>query len=270
MTERFQKRNHGITAAQISDNPDQYFGKKVINYSGTEAAETLEWRIFYADDKNIYLISDEPIDDEKFIPKGKGGTNSTKSQYGSYYSFEEVLEDYTLGSADITERSQAKNWISWVEDYPTSVFPAIKASAYLLDTIVWNPIYVGQDAEYAVGCPTLELYLASYKKIYPNTELPKFEKREYGYEHITEISGVGPNNIYRETCIASPAMQNGGLYSDGIGVFELIDMNTRNGILSIRGCTKRGGASVMFSIRPIICLKEGVILEEKEGDLAIL
>ena len=42
MTERFQKRNHGITAAQISDNPDQYFGKKVINYSGTEAAETLE------------------------------------------------------------------------------------------------------------------------------------------------------------------------------------------------------------------------------------
>ena len=65
-------------------------------------------------------------------------------------------------------------------------------------------------------------------------------------------------------------MQNGGLYSDGIGVFELIDMNTRNGILSIRGCTKRGGASVMFSIRPIICLKEGVILEEKEGDFAIL
>ena len=59
-----------VTAKDISSNPKLYYGKTVTNYlcasnySAENSNGVRAWKIFYADDKNIYLIADDYIHSE--------------------------------------------------------------------------------------------------------------------------------------------------------------------------------------------------------------
>ena len=63
----------GLSAEEISQNPTTYYGAEVIGYT-CESDGVSKWRIFYADESNIYLIADDYIAAED-APKGQGGTS---------------------------------------------------------------------------------------------------------------------------------------------------------------------------------------------------
>ena len=51
-----------------------------------------------------------------------------------------------------------------------------------MDTNVWSAYYAGEDAEYAMGGPTLEMYCASYKDTHPSKYLECGNVDSYGYK----------------------------------------------------------------------------------------
>ena len=121
------------------------------------------WRIFYADENNIYLIADDYIEPAD-APNGKGG-RPVSSSGSRYIGFRNVVNDYAGGS-DIGLSNPAREWLDTYLDssYGTSTNNNMKAVAYLMDTNVWSSYYGDgeNNAEYAIGGPTLEMFCASY------------------------------------------------------------------------------------------------------------
>jgi len=162
----------GITAAQVAAAPSTYYGKTISNYSCTASAGVNAWKIFYADSNNIYIITDNYIHYD-YLPKSTNYTLYKNSNYR--FSFNDIVNDYN-GSANILNTSitdsRVKKWISWATKYSTSTNLNIKAVAYMLDTSKWNLLYKNNTyADYAIGGPTLELFVASYNQRYPSLNI---------------------------------------------------------------------------------------------------
>lgn len=167
---KFYKKSE-VTAKDIAKNPIKYYGELVTNYTcPSEGVET--WRIFYADETNIYLIANHYLTQDN-IPSSPSGIkikNIGKGNNGNN-QFSDIINDevYQNGSAWIIENSKAKNWLSlYLANNPNSVEKNAKSATYLMDTNIWSKYYGGTRAEYAIGTPTLELYCASYKDTHPN------------------------------------------------------------------------------------------------------
>ncbi len=90
------------TTQDIANNPDksEFYGATVTGYTCQNSAGVKNWKLFYADASNIYLIADDYISYE-YAPKGKGGSSLNKGDTDYKLYFTDIVSDY-LGSSDIT------------------------------------------------------------------------------------------------------------------------------------------------------------------------
>ena len=159
-----------VSAAVIAQNPTGFYGKEVENY-GVIYNYTIganKWRIFYADENNIYLITDDYIDYD-FAPKA-GSYSVTRNN--SYYrlSMNDIYQYYD-GASSINSMF-ADKWLSlYIQSHSSAKDIASRATAYMLDMNIWSPIYANEYAEYAIGGPTIEIYCASYNNTHPLEEI---------------------------------------------------------------------------------------------------
>ena len=165
----------GITAEDIAEeiltNPETYYGKTVSGYTCTNSSAVANWKIFYAGNDfsadgsyHIYLISDYYIPYAS-IPKTSAGTSLTQSTYSHSASWNDTaLNDYPTGSGNVTNSDIKKlnNDYFNVKSY-SSTSNNIKAVAYMLDTNAWSA-YEGENADYAVGGPSIEMIMKSYSQ----------------------------------------------------------------------------------------------------------
>ena len=163
--------------------------------------------------------------------------------------------DYT-GAADIKD----DKIIKWLKEYlksnSQSTQKNIKYVAYMLDTDVWKG-YAGDNAEYAVGGPTIELFCESYNQLntnkisYMSNEIGYKIKREADSEWVDSIDlskdSLYYNNEYYK--LASPA-----------AYYEEWTCAVFSGDI---GCNS-GYNNVDIGFRPIVCLKRGTELLLKE------
>ena len=255
----------GIGADEIKKAPSSYYGKVVTGYTCDSPGVTT-WRIFYADESNIYLIADDYISAEN-APDGKGGSKLYK--HSTYQlSFDDVYKDYS-GASWISQNSKGAKWLSGflnANSYNTSSSTNIniRAVAYMMDTNVWS-IYAGDNAEYAIGGPTLELFCASYKDTHPNRYIECSVTNANGYSvkwsdagsYSNYISGLARdefNKIYIKSdtdnatalWLASPSADysNGVVYAYSYGNVGSTD-----------------SYSSYLGFRPLVCLRSEVQLE---------
>lgn len=258
----------GFFASDIANSEDkgQYYGAIVKGYECENSEGVTEWRIFYADQNNIYLITDESID-FKYMPKSKlGKTLVQDSANSKYVAFSSIIGEYE-GSKDIQENSLAKKWLSqFLKGYPNSKNQNIKAVAYMMDTDVWK-VFAGEKAEYAIAGPTIELFCASYQDTHPDKYI------------ICDVFSPG----YKARWNDEPYAAN--YYVDNIAKGEFNKIYVNQGYtfwLSSPGpevsCVSRsfGGASTGTidsyylqetyggSLRPVVCLKSNVKLKKVE------
>ena len=192
-------------AAVISQNPELYYGKEVENYGvkyDNTADANNKWRIFYADEENIYLITDDYIHADYAPDSANYEIYVNNNNYK--LSFNNVYKDYT-GAADI-DSTFANKWLSaYYPSNSTSINRNIRAVAYMLDSDIWNPIYKNEYAEYAIGGPTLEMFCASYKDTHPSDYIEctanstGYQVRWQGGSYSTYIDGLAAdeyNSIY--------------------------------------------------------------------------
>ena len=185
-----------FNATEIAGNPSKHYGGYVTNYTTPSGDPDVWWRIFYADESNIYLIADDYIH-YNYCPVGAKGSSVTMETDDDDYKlgFDDVYNDYT-GAIDITDPRITK----WIQKYldvaPTSTNTNIRAVAYMLDEQFWSEKYANPTyAEYAIGGPTLEMFVASYNKTHENPMYCSAD--QYGYyiswtegEILEYISGL--------------------------------------------------------------------------------
>ena len=174
-----------ITASNIKSNPSEYYGKnvnyspEVTNHGNGQKESVTGWKVFFADDDNIYLISQNFIKCDLLAGVGlypnatrphyvinadNGGGNDTRVNFDNY----DLRQIYSNGSSNVNDTAK-----SWLDQYYNKNFSSsndnMKITAYLMDTAVWSEYAQLNIADYAIGSPTLQMIAASYNSLHPNT-----------------------------------------------------------------------------------------------------
>ena len=155
-----------INAAEVAKHPVVYCGKEVTGYTCDNSAGVSKWKIYHSDGKNIYLIADNYITG-KYIPSKDGATMTASTAYTNAYYFDDTLLNKYTGAVSITD-TNITPWLSYLKssyggsDNTNNKNINMKATAYLLDTEIWKGFKNSTKAKYAIGAPTLDMFVASY------------------------------------------------------------------------------------------------------------
>ena len=268
-----------LKASDIAAKTDKtkIYGATVTGYTLPSGTTTdVKWKIFYADNSNIYLIADNYVERAN-LPNSTDGTTATANKPNDGYSsnartayFSNILGDYA-GSSRITEsKLKALNNDYFNTKGYTSANNNMKSVAYMMDTTAWNSKFRDTSkAEYVVGGPTVELlfksYNEKYKTAYESQAVESSDKSNTGYQ-IRKTSSDSWSNyvnsmltksdslyvITKETdalayWLASPSAYNPDrvMYVDSGGYVERDPYNIRTD-----------------GFRPLVCLKSDVTLEK--------
>ena len=154
-------------AQEIASSPDKYYGKTVTGYEA-EYGNVVGWKIFYAGNEfssdgsyHVYLIADNYIPREN-IPQSSGGHSLNAGNYPRAAYFTNILNDYSGSSSIKNAQIKKLNNDYFTKNY-SSTNNNMRAVAYMLDTNVWS-VYAGEDAQYAVGGPSIEMVMKSYSQ----------------------------------------------------------------------------------------------------------
>ena len=252
-----------IVATVVAKKSQDYYGKRITNYSANGVDD---WKIFYSDGNNVYLISTDYVEVEKLPAPKNGGSKpvNTNTSYIKAAPLSNVVSGYD-GSSNITEEKiKALNSDYFSKGY-TSINNNMKAVAYMLDTEIWS-CFAGEKAEYVVGGPTVEMLMESYSQIH-KVDYRSRASSDVGYE----ISKDGGANWVRYGVILSKSDR---LYvlpiSNGANAMWLASPSAMSiGNVMIVGnngnVDRVSYIQTNIGFRPIVCLKSYVMLE-LDGD----
>ena len=251
-----------INAEEVANHPVVYSGKEVTGYTCDNSAGVNKWKIYHSDGKNIYLIADNYITGE-YIPTKDGATMTASSTTNAYYFEEALLNKYT-GAASITD-TNITPWLSYLKSSYGGSDNAnrnMKATAYLLDTEIWKGFKNSTKAKYAVGAPTLDMFVASY-----NTRFAKQIEtivQETGYKlKFTDGDSYGYSLSTYEYLTAH---QN----KDGYAYYMWLASPSASDSDYLLRVYCNGNVyicyfgSSLLGVRPLVCLESGVSLEKQE------
>ena len=220
-------------------------------------------------------ISDRSlINGLKIASSGSGGDDVSEG-YKVPYGFINVYGNYS-GSSYINSNSKAKKWISWANQYSSSTNENIRSVSYMLDTNVWTRQYGDNNfADYVIGGPTLEMFVASWNTKHPDNKIycnGTGSRSEYGYyvgwtSGTTNYSGIDigtSDSTYVKTDdskadgfrLASPYAWGGndGYYVLGVSCGGSVYGGLYNDRYS------SNSSYTYYGFRPLVCLSSNVKL----------
>ena len=259
-----------INAATISKNASKYYGT-YVDYTPTNTlSEDYKWRIFYATNDNIFLISEDYINVAD-LPSTANGNKpaNTNTTYPKATPFDKIINDYT-GSASIADDMKWFNKDYFDKGY-TSTNNNMKAVAYLLDKQIWTDKFKGNGADYVVGGPSLDMILTSYNQ-YTNQSNMYQSRAEHSTGYTMSDDG-GTNWVYSSNISSKYLTQGDNLYrisskSNAYGYWASSPSATYTnnviyvyyyGYVNYNDCSRADGG-----FRPLICLNSGISLKEIE------
>ena len=264
-SETISTKTPPISPEVIKTQASKYYGKKV-NYTAPNGFNN--WQLFHSDGENIYLIAGD------YVPNTLVARQANVGKVGSYKVYlSKVLSKYT-GTSDVTdERIKALNNDYYnVKGYSDDKHGA-KGMAYLLDITEWNKGFKADNAQYAIGGPTIELlrdsYNAKYGTSYTVTATASGYTTNFGnmWNNVTDsqyvitnitnakavwiasLAGGNDDGLYRRCLFALGSRYDSGNYNPPILNSQAYAGNTND------------NASHCYGIRPIVCLNTNVELE---------
>lgn len=254
-----------INAEEVANHPVVYSGKEVTGYTCDNSAGVNKWKIYHSDGKNIYLIADNYITG-KYIPAKDGATMTASSTTNAYYFDDTLLNKYT-GAVSITD-ANITPWLSYLKssyggsDNTNNKNINMKATAYLLDTEIWKGFKNSTKAKYAIGAPTLDMFVASYNTRFAKqietivqeagyklkfTDGDSYEYSLATYDYLT--AHQYKDNYANHMGLASPTARSSD-YLVGVNCYGNVGNYSY--------------ASRYLGVRPLVCLESGVSLEKQE------
>ena len=233
---RVTVKSNKINGAIEVGEYEKYYGKKVTNY--TAGGKT--YRIFYID------------------TEGKFGDKNTVYLKADWTANDTYLTTYTPSGTDLeTYKKLNPSWATQRGNSTSSWHTNEKAAAWLCSPSQWTIYCDTSKANYAIGSPTVEMYVASYNQVshttgnyklgatYRATNVPGYiytldGKQPTGYNgdystNVDTLDYIGYNSMYcgkTENCyrwLASPSaydyeyvcLAGGGSASLGIDHYGL-------------------------------------------------
>lgn len=246
-----------VTAASLTTSE---YGAKVSNYS-CENSEACGWRIFHTDGDNIYLIADENIK-ISYMP-GTVTPGSDGDEYG--------ISIVGLDGEDIHFSHVAYKWLKKFIDtnrsyYYDNTSNALNTLEYLLDTEKWSS-FKGEDASYAIGSPTLEMFIASYNATHTDANLEVEVTGNLGYTFVSDdYTGkyVQTIDVSDDLYVTDKALMLAS--TSEYGNDYMILQTPADGYLGNYGDYNTKGG-----LRPVVCLNSEVkLMEQPDGSFKII
>jgi len=250
-----------IDAAMVKSEAKEFYGKTITGYT---CNKNYNWQILYSDGTNIYITTTDYI---KVGDCPTGAKNTSVTANGTYkLAFNNIINDYD-GSEDITDSRIKKLLIYLSSEYGiNNKNENMKATAYLLDISRWTN-FKGENAEYAIGAPTLDLFFASYKDTHPNKYL-ELRIEQYGYStkwsdsatYNNDITGLSTNE-FNGLYVANSSLAN-------CQRFASTSANYGSGGMPDAGYQGTGIGANYYNnagyagLRPVVCLSPDVQLEK--------
>lgn len=247
----------------------EIYGASVSNYYIPNTTTDVGWKIFYADESNIYLIADNYIEPDNFPESTNAAGAKTgrkpkimNSKYDRSASFLNIINDYS-GTDRVKEEKLRRLNKSYFDQNISSKNRNIKSVAYMMDTTAWNSKFRDSNnkAEYVIGSPTLEMLINSYNSKYGENIQTRANEIGYqinkygswedytGYLKKDSLYVIEDETNALEMWLASPSA-----YQEE----ELLMVNF-TGYINIVNFVGTGGYAIGF--RPVVCLNSDVILK---------
>lgn len=227
---------------------------------------TNDWRIFFEDNENIYLIS------ANYVPNSwLDETIMTKSSKVECTTYGANIDSTKFLNTSIDKSIINKFMLTEAEDTGNIAYDATTS---LLSSTYWDQFVDTNVAENAVGAPTIEMFAKSWNQKYNGIDdyteiICEWNNKKDGYqlsdtpgeEFHLQLEGYNSAPLYfpshtGDSCdsywIASPSIREiGESGEDVLGVCVLGIKN--DGMITAEGIT-----SGKTSIRPVVCLKSGL------------
>lgn len=169
--------------AKIRANPQAYYGKKVTNYKASDS-DTNTYRIFYVDKDNDFKDGYNTI----YLKADFSGIVSCSTSYDASQTLIKKMNPLwaTKENTVATEKTTISNQNE-------------QAAAWLCDPSKWTAYCDTDKANYAIGGPSVEMYVKSYNQTHGDDAL--------GCQYQTNDV---PGYIYK----VNNTIQNGGWYTN--------------------------------------------------------
>ena len=146
-----------VTAAMVASDPAKYYGLKVTNYTSKNGQN--DWRIFYSDGTQIFLITGDYINTTE-TNRINSATGMTTSKYSAYWARNSVPAFQTVDSTTLTRFKATEYELQ-------SGISNSKCVSTLLNDNNWSSYKdSGNKAEKAIGSPTVEMWMDSWNARY--------------------------------------------------------------------------------------------------------
>ncbi len=234
-----------------TENVSTYYGREV-NYTANDS-DTAVWRLFYVDFEGKY---------------GEKNTIYLKADPYSTVEFNEK-KFKTYESSDLTIMKKMNQ--DWAEKDGTVDHIYERFVSYLCDTQNWKN-FANDDANYAIGAPSVEMYIDSYNQSFGTNYAYYYADRGYMYSYADGgymYSTDGGENWKYTTGSVSLLTEKNNLYAKRWNDYWLASVSARGGICKI----ENGNESVHLGLNwatnsgyvcPVVSLKSGVTIKLKE------
>lgn len=225
----------------------------------------MNWKIFYSNGTNIFLIASDYVPN-KNIPIKKAGLTKY-NDYNVYWEEEPEIGD----SLSHLKLFMGEGYNEVDEDESTHF-------AYsLLNTDNWTDFVNEEEgATYAIGSPTIEMWVESWNDVYPD-EQKNYYTSKYGYtfdnplyEYLTDMEETEgyQNSLYyphpeKNSDDSDGWKQCYGYWLSSPGFSGLLNVAS-NGTVS--GMGSNNIRVKLYSVRPVICLDSKIGLSAENGN----
>ena len=128
-----------------------------------------DWRIFYNDGENVFIIAADYVESNStFLDLATAemyayaNTDSSYIYSVNWYNNGTLLSNHTGNGYINSSIADLFRYNRYYTTYPSSTNINAQATASLLDTVAWDGFVNSTYADYAIGGPTLEMWVASY------------------------------------------------------------------------------------------------------------
>ena len=246
-----------INATEVANHPVIYCGKEVTGYTCDNSAGISKWKIYHSDGKNIYLIADNYITGE-YIPSKDGATMTASTSTTNKYHFNDTLLNKYTGAASITD-TNITPWLSYLKSSyggSDNTNKNMKATAYLLDTEIWKEFKNSTKAKYAIGAPTLDMFVASYNTRFARQIETIAQETGYKLKFTDEDSYECTLHTY--DYLTAHQDRTGWLAGPSADYSYYLIQAGSDGNVWVNNCS-----SSLAGVRPLVCLEDGVTLEKQ-------
>ena len=223
---------------------------------------TNDWRIFYNDGEHVFIIAAGYVPNTSSYLDNEGTGMTPSKEYNLYWSnlAPEIPQIVTQNTLTLFKRS-------WT-DYSTNTNG--RAISTLLNTNNWDGFVNSDYAEYAIGGPTLEMWIESwnekgYTQLYTNTNeigyyVGNTQKPTSIYYNLLNDNGYTdvlyfPYNVVEIDCYGY-ILSSPGIYDENALVH--VDCNGSIGTGDYTG--------IDVGVRPLVCLNSDITAtKDKEG-----